>query len=235
MLPGEAIGSSWSKILPSGCILDNVEQLTQFAWAVRSALRAGQHSRRKREQRSTTLSFHAARSRRAWTAGILSCARARPMIARHAEQGPVRRSPAWRLTPSSLQGRCGGRKAFLAQCLKGLFKCAMANSSPALPALHLSLPRAGLFWIPGPILGRHTGMRDSWDVVIVGGGIVGAACALECARIGMSTAVVEARGIGSGATAAGMGHIVVMDDSPRRWSLPIIRRRCGTIFFCASY
>ena len=62
-------------------------------------------------------------------------------------------------------------------------------------------------------------MRDSWDVVIVGGGIVGAACALECASIGMSTAVVEARGIGSGATAAGMGHIVVMDDSPAQMAL----------------
>lgn len=62
-------------------------------------------------------------------------------------------------------------------------------------------------------------MRDSWDVVIVGGGIVGAACALECARIGMSTAVVEAKGIGNGATAAGMGHIVVMDDSPAQMAL----------------
>ena len=62
-------------------------------------------------------------------------------------------------------------------------------------------------------------MRDAWDVVIVGGGIVGSACALECASVGMSTAVVEGRGIGNGATAAGMGHIVVMDDSPAQMAL----------------
>jgi glycine/D-amino acid oxidase-like deaminating enzyme len=62
-------------------------------------------------------------------------------------------------------------------------------------------------------------MRHTWDVVIIGGGIVGSACALECASIGLSTAVVEGRGIGNGATAAGMGHIVVMDDSPAQIAL----------------
>ncbi|HEY1730324.1 MAG TPA: FAD-dependent oxidoreductase, partial [Terriglobales bacterium] len=62
-------------------------------------------------------------------------------------------------------------------------------------------------------------MSESWDVVIVGAGIIGAACALECASRGLRTAVVEARGIGSGATAAGMGHIVVMDDSPAQLAL----------------
>ena len=62
-------------------------------------------------------------------------------------------------------------------------------------------------------------MSDVWDVVIVGAGIVGSACALECARRGLRTAVVEGRGIASGATAAGMGHIVVMDDSPAQMAL----------------
>jgi glycine/D-amino acid oxidase-like deaminating enzyme len=62
-------------------------------------------------------------------------------------------------------------------------------------------------------------MRDIWDVVIVGAGIVGSACALECASRGMRTAVVEGKGIASGATAAGMGHIVVMDDSPAQMAL----------------
>ena len=62
-------------------------------------------------------------------------------------------------------------------------------------------------------------MSDNWDVVIVGAGIVGAACALECAAAGCSTAVVEGKGVGSGATAAGMGHIVVMDDSPAQMAL----------------
>ncbi len=62
-------------------------------------------------------------------------------------------------------------------------------------------------------------MSEVWDVVVVGAGIVGAACALECASRGLRTAVVEGRGIGSGATAAGMGHIVVMDDSPAQMAL----------------
>jgi len=62
-------------------------------------------------------------------------------------------------------------------------------------------------------------MSDHWDVVIVGAGIVGSACALECANRGLRTAVVESKGIGSGATAAGMGHIVVMDDSPAQMAL----------------
>src|SRR5215471_1953082 len=59
----------------------------------------------------------------------------------------------------------------------------------------------------------------TYDVVIVGAGIVGAACALECARGKMRVAVVDLSMIGGGATAAGMGHIVVMDDSDSQFAL----------------
>jgi D-hydroxyproline dehydrogenase subunit beta len=59
----------------------------------------------------------------------------------------------------------------------------------------------------------------SFDVVVVGAGIVGCGCASECARAGLSVAVVESRVPGSGATAAGMGHLVVMDDSPAQLAL----------------
>lgn len=62
-------------------------------------------------------------------------------------------------------------------------------------------------------------MNETSDVVIIGAGIVGAACALECARCGLRTTIVEAAEIGGGATAAGMGHIVVMDDSPAQMAL----------------
>jgi len=58
-----------------------------------------------------------------------------------------------------------------------------------------------------------------YDVVIVGAGIVGAACAAECAGAGLSVAVIDAAIIGGGATAAGMGHIVVMDDSDAQFAL----------------
>ena len=59
----------------------------------------------------------------------------------------------------------------------------------------------------------------TFDVVIVGAGIVGSACAAECAREGLSVAIVEAGIIGGGATAAGMGHLVVMDDSEAQFAL----------------
>ncbi len=59
----------------------------------------------------------------------------------------------------------------------------------------------------------------TFDVVIVGAGIVGAACADEFARRGMRVAVVDRDMVGGGATAAGMGHIVVMDDSEAQFAL----------------
>jgi glycine/D-amino acid oxidase-like deaminating enzyme len=62
-------------------------------------------------------------------------------------------------------------------------------------------------------------MSDAWDVVVVGAGIVGAACARECATRGLRTAIVESSGVGSGATAAAMGHVVLMNDSPAQFAL----------------
>jgi len=59
----------------------------------------------------------------------------------------------------------------------------------------------------------------TYDVIIIGSGIVGAACADEFARRGMSVAIVERDVVGGGATAAGMGHIVVMDDSEAQFAL----------------
>ena len=59
----------------------------------------------------------------------------------------------------------------------------------------------------------------TYDAIIIGAGIVGAACAAECAREGMSVAIVEAGIVGGGATAAGMGHLVVMDDSDAQFAL----------------
>jgi glycine/D-amino acid oxidase-like deaminating enzyme len=61
--------------------------------------------------------------------------------------------------------------------------------------------------------------EQSFDVIIAGGGIVGAACAASCASEGLRIALVERDAIGSGATAAGMGHIVVMDDSEAQFAL----------------
>jgi D-hydroxyproline dehydrogenase subunit beta len=91
----------------------------------------------------------------------------------------------------------------------------------------------------------------SFDVAIIGAGIVGAACALECVRSGLTVAVIESQIIGGGATAAGMGHIVVMDDSEAQFALTNYSQRlweemanelpreveyegCGTIWVAAD-
>jgi glycine/D-amino acid oxidase-like deaminating enzyme len=58
-----------------------------------------------------------------------------------------------------------------------------------------------------------------YDVAIVGAGIVGAACADELARRGMRVVLVDRDVVGGGATAAGMGHVVVMDDSEAQFAL----------------
>jgi len=60
---------------------------------------------------------------------------------------------------------------------------------------------------------------ETYDVAIVGAGIVGAACADELAQRGMQVAIVDRDVVGGGATAAGMGHVVVMDDSEAQFAL----------------
>ncbi len=94
-------------------------------------------------------------------------------------------------------------------------------------------------------------MTQSADVVIVGAGIVGAACALELAKAGLRVAIVEERFVASGATGASMGHIVVMDDSEPQFALTHYSQtlweeiheelpanvefdRCGTIWVAAD-
>lgn len=90
------------------------------------------------------------------------------------------------------------------------------------------------------------------DVIVVGGGIVGAACAAEIAAHGREVLLLEAgTGTGGGATAAGMGHILTLDDTEAqfrltRWSqqlwdgmadeLPaaVQRERCGSIWVAAD-
>ena len=55
--------------------------------------------------------------------------------------------------------------------------------------------------------------------LIIGGGMVGAACADVLSRRGHAVTLVEKACVGGGATAAGMGHLVVMDDSPAQLAL----------------
>lgn len=87
----------------------------------------------------------------------------------------------------------------------------------------------------------------TYDVAIVGAGIVGAACAFELSGEKLRVAVIDEHGVGTGATAAGMGHLLVHGDCDAkfvltRYSLTLWNRlfpqlppeceiwRCGTVW-----
>lgn len=59
----------------------------------------------------------------------------------------------------------------------------------------------------------------TFDIAIIGTGIIGAACGYRLSQEGFSVAVIEANSPSSGTTAAGMGHIVVMDDNEAEFAL----------------
>jgi D-hydroxyproline dehydrogenase subunit beta len=94
-------------------------------------------------------------------------------------------------------------------------------------------------------------MSMAVDVLVAGAGVVGAACARELAREGLRVAVVDRGFTGCGATSAGMGHIVVIDDSEAQFALTRYSQtlwdamerelppeaefeRCGTIWVAAD-
>ncbi len=89
------------------------------------------------------------------------------------------------------------------------------------------------------------------DVIVIGAGIIGTACAYELAAHGLDVLVIDRAGVGGGVTAAGMGHLVVMDDSPAEFVLSAHSRklwlelaphldarhafvRCGTLWVAAD-
>jgi D-hydroxyproline dehydrogenase subunit beta len=67
--------------------------------------------------------------------------------------------------------------------------------------------------------------KADFEIAIVGAGIVGAACADEFARRGMRVVLVDRDGVGTGATGAAMGHIVVMDDSEAQFALTLYSQK----------
>jgi glycine/D-amino acid oxidase-like deaminating enzyme len=62
-------------------------------------------------------------------------------------------------------------------------------------------------------------MSGAYDLIVIGAGIVGAACAADCAAAGLRVLVIDRGTIGGGTTGAGMGHLVVMDDSEAQFAL----------------
>jgi D-hydroxyproline dehydrogenase subunit beta len=52
------------------------------------------------------------------------------------------------------------------------------------------------------------------DVIVIGAGVVGAACAYYAARAGLAVAVVDAGAVAAGTTSAGEGNLLVSDKEP---------------------
>ncbi|MDQ2668951.1 MAG: FAD-binding oxidoreductase, partial [Gemmatimonadota bacterium] len=61
--------------------------------------------------------------------------------------------------------------------------------------------------------------RVRWDAIIVGAGIIGAACARTLARDGLRVLVLDAEHAGGGTTSRGMGHVVTLDGSEAQLAL----------------
>ena len=74
-------------------------------------------------------------------------------------------------------------------------------------------------------------MSGAHDVLVVGAGIVGAACALALREAGLDVALVDAATPGSGVTAAGMGHLVALDESDEELDLCLLSLRLWADFF----
>ncbi|AIF47553.1 NAD(P)/FAD-dependent oxidoreductase [Dyella japonica] len=63
------------------------------------------------------------------------------------------------------------------------------------------------------------GKAATFDLIVIGAGIIGASCADVASAEGMRVAIVEPGPVGGGATAAAMGHLVAMDDDPAELAL----------------
>ena len=67
--------------------------------------------------------------------------------------------------------------------------------------------------LPGRVWGVASS-RDSFDVVVVGAGIVGAFCADRLSAAGLRVCVIDRGAVVSGTTGAGEGNILVSDKEP---------------------
>lgn len=56
--------------------------------------------------------------------------------------------------------------------------------------------------------------RNSSDVIVIGAGVVGAACAFYAARAGLTVTVVDRGSVAGGTTGAGEGNLLVSDKGP---------------------
>ena len=118
-----------------------------------------------------------------------------------------------------------------------------------LLARHTSrLMRSGCSIPPTRLSGAYARSR-TYDLIIAGAGIVGAACADRATSEGLRVAVIEPGVVGGGATGAGMGHLVALDDNEFEFALAMRSlalweemrevaeaefQRCGTLWLAEN-
>ena len=76
-------------------------------------------------------------------------------------------------------------------------------------------------------------MTRAYDAIVVGAGIVGAACAHTLLLEGLHVALVDASTPGAGVTGAGMGHLVALDESEDELALCLLSLRLWDAFMAA--
>ena len=200
--------------------MDNIEGLTHFTWAVRQALRAagitgtngeeidhielfGPSEKPGVDSKNFVLCPGKAYDRSACGTGTsakLACLYA---------DGKLKEGQVWK------------QESIVGSIFEGSIKVREGRVYPSIKGSAFVNAEADLILNErDPILHGNRAMTPlAYDVIILGAGIVGAACADECARHGMRVALIDRDGVGGGATAAGMGHLVVMDDSDAQFAL----------------
>lgn len=68
-------------------------------------------------------------------------------------------------------------------------------------------------------------MNRQYDAIVIGTGIIGAACGAELARENLKVLVLDAGRAGCGTASATMGHVVVMDGSKAQLDLTLYSRQ----------
>ncbi|MFZ6658051.1 NAD(P)/FAD-dependent oxidoreductase [Undibacterium sp. TJN19] len=69
------------------------------------------------------------------------------------------------------------------------------------------------------------------NVLVIGAGIIGAVCALKLQQQGLQVSLIDAASPGCGVTAAGMGHLVALDETDQELDLCLFSLRLWQEFF----
>ncbi len=116
---------------------------------------------------------------------------------------------AVRMLTRAGMGRCQGR-----MCGASVAELLARELDQPVEAVGQATPRPPVVPIPLAWLARRRGgvmAGQSWDVVVVGGGLIGSAAAYHLAKSGVRTLLLEQGDLASGASGANFGNVQVQD------------------------